>query len=248
PIARDSPSNDNWTPFIDRQQFTIADLLFRKVEMSASNLDELFMILSHPGNMAEQDLSDNDDTEPPTVRRSPFKDHDDMYSAIDSSLLGDAPWHCYQIDSDDLDDPCQWKQKTYNVWYRDPDVVLQNMLDNLCGNTNNPDFNGEFDYSPYIEVDEQELGQRRWGDVMSANFAWCHSTAIYEEHNQQNSGAMYCPIILGSDKTTVSVATGHVEYHPLYISIGNILGSTRRAHRQGVIPIAFLAIPKGMDL
>ncbi len=55
---------------------------------------------------------------------------------------------------------------------------------------------------------------------------------------------MYCPIILGSDKTTVSVATGQVEYHPLYMSIGNIHGSTRRAHRQGVIPIAFLAIPK----
>jgi hypothetical protein len=28
---------------------------------------------------------------------------------------------------------------------------------------------------------------------------------------------MYVLIILGSDKTTVSVATGDVEYHPLYI-------------------------------
>ena len=55
---------------------------------------------------------------------------------------------------------------------------------------------------------------------------------------------MYCPIILGSDKTTVSVATGHVEYHPLYLSIGNPHNSVRRAHRNTVIPIAFLAIPK----
>jgi len=57
-------------------------------------------------------------------------------------------------------------------------------------------------------------------------------------------GAMYCPIILGSDKTTVSVATGHVEYHPLYLSIGNPHNTIRRAHRNSVIPIAFLAIPK----
>jgi Plavaka transposase len=58
---------------------------------------------------------------------------------------------------------------------------------------------------------------------------------------------MYCPIILGSDKTTVSVATGHVEYHPLYLSIGNLHNTVRRAHRNGVIPIAFLAIPKSMS-
>jgi hypothetical protein len=59
---------------------------------------------------------------------------------------------------------------------------------------------------------------------------------------------MYCPIVLGSDKTTVSVATGHVEYHPLYLSIGNPHNSVRRAHRNAVIPIAFLAIPKGLSL
>lgn len=67
---------------------------------------------------------------------------------------------------------------------------------------------------------------------------------IYEDDNT-TEGAMYCPIILGSDKTTVSVATGNVEYHPLYLSIGNVHNSVRRAHRNAVLPIAFLAIPKG---
>jgi len=55
---------------------------------------------------------------------------------------------------------------------------------------------------------------------------------------------MYCPIILGSDKMTVSVATGHVEYHPLYLSIGNPYNTVWRAHQNAVIPITFLAIPK----
>src|SRR5260221_5311632 len=55
---------------------------------------------------------------------------------------------------------------------------------------------------------------------------------------------MFVPIILGSDKTTVSVATGHTEYWPLYASIGNIHNSSRRAHGSGLVLVAFLAIPK----
>lgn len=58
-------------------------------------------------------------------------------------------------------------------------------------------------------------------------------------------GAMYCAVILGSDQMTVSVATGNVEYHPLYLSMGNIHNEARHGHRNGVVPIAFLAIPKG---
>jgi hypothetical protein len=55
---------------------------------------------------------------------------------------------------------------------------------------------------------------------------------------------MFVPIILGSDKTTVSVATGHSEYWPLYASIGNIHNNVRRAHGSGVVLVGFLAIPK----
>ncbi len=55
---------------------------------------------------------------------------------------------------------------------------------------------------------------------------------------------MYVPIILGSDKTTVSVATGQNDYHPVYLSIGNITNAVRRAHCNAVTPVAFLAIPK----
>lgn len=56
---------------------------------------------------------------------------------------------------------------------------------------------------------------------------------------------MLCPIYMGTDNTTVLVATGHVEYHPLYLSIANVHNNVRRAHQNSVIPIGFLAIPKG---
>jgi hypothetical protein len=53
------------------------------------------------------------------------------------------------------------------------------------------------------------------------------------------------PIISGSDKTTVLVATGQNDYYPLYQSLGNIHNSARRAHGQSVTITAFLAVPKG---
>lgn len=59
---------------------------------------------------------------------------------------------------------------------------------------------------------------------------------------------MFCPFILGSDKTTVSVATGQNEYYPLYMSPGNIYNHTRRAHRNRVTLVGFLAIPKSTYL
>lgn len=57
---------------------------------------------------------------------------------------------------------------------------------------------------------------------------------------------MFVPIILGSDKTTVSIATGQNEFYPLYLSIGNVRNNVRRAHRNALVLIGFLAIPKGM--
>lgn len=57
-------------------------------------------------------------------------------------------------------------------------------------------------------------------------------------------GSVFVPAILGSDKTTVSVATGQNEYYPLYLSIGNIHNATRRAHCNSVVLIGFLAIAK----
>jgi hypothetical protein len=56
---------------------------------------------------------------------------------------------------------------------------------------------------------------------------------------------MLVPIVLGSDKTTVSVATGHTEYWPVYMLIGNVHNNVCHAHYGALVPIAFLAIPTG---
>ncbi|KDR77955.1 hypothetical protein GALMADRAFT_94455 [Galerina marginata CBS 339.88] len=77
---------------------------------------------------------------------------------------------------------------------------------------------------------------------MSGDWAWRQADKIAED--PQNHGATFCPIILGSDKTTVSVATGQNDYYPLYMSNGLVHNNVRRAHRNALTLIAFLAIPK----
>lgn len=66
--------------------------------------------------------------------------------------------------------------------------------------------------------------------------------------NPDTAGSMFVPIVMGSDKTTVSVATGQNDYWPLYASIGNVHNNIRRAHGNGLVLVGFLANPKSMYL
>ncbi|KAJ7138682.1 hypothetical protein C8R43DRAFT_1089287 [Mycena crocata] len=213
PPPRSTAADGDWSPFEDEVQFKTADFLFRRVAMSKDNIDYLLELWGL-SLMKHGDLG-------------PYNNYQQLYAAIDAVKVGDAPWKCFktggEAGADGAGKP-DWARQEYEIWYRDPDVVIRNMLDN-------PDFDGEFDTTPYVELDRD--GQRRWSDFMSGNFSWKRCVC-----------AMHVSVILGSDKTTVSVATGNIEYHPLYLSIGNVRNNVRRAHRNAVVPIGFLAIPK----
>ncbi|KAI6168508.1 hypothetical protein EDD17DRAFT_1772901 [Pisolithus thermaeus] len=78
-----------------------------------------------------------------------------------------------------------------------------------------------------------EKGQCVWSDLMSGNWAWNQCNELSKDPD--NHGAMFVPIILGSDKTTVSVATGHNE---------QVHNGMRHAHGEAVSLLGFLSIPK----
>ena len=61
-------------------------------------------------------------------------------------------------------------------------------------------------------------------------------------------GSFLISTILGSDKMTISIATGHMCYWPLYLSIGNIHNNIHCGHWNGVVLLGFLAIPKSVLL
>jgi hypothetical protein len=101
----------------------------------------------------------------------PFDNYQHIYDTIDATQLGDAPWKCFKagVEEELPEDAPSWKRRTYDVYYREPDVVVANLLDN-------PDFNNEYDTTPYVELDAQ--GRRRWSNFMSANFPFKRCVSI----------------------------------------------------------------------
>ena len=159
PSPRETPLPGDWTPFSSEVQFKVADLLYRRAELSTSNIDLLLDLWAE--SLEELDA----------FQGAPFGNHEELYSTIDSSTLGDIPWQCLVTGiSDDVDDNSpKWMRTEYEVWYRDPSEVVSAML-------SNPDFNGQFDLRPYVDLDAS--GKRQWNNVMSGNMAWRRSVSI----------------------------------------------------------------------
>jgi len=103
PPARETPQPGDWTPFDSEVQFQLADLIYRWAELSASNINALLEIWA-------QSVHDLD-------AFAPFKNHDDIYATIDSSVLGDVPWQCMVTEvPEDVDQRMQsWMQTSYKV-------------------------------------------------------------------------------------------------------------------------------------
>ncbi|KIK80513.1 hypothetical protein PAXRUDRAFT_15746 [Paxillus rubicundulus Ve08.2h10] len=105
----------------------------------------------------------------------------------------------------------------------------------------NTEFDGEINYVPYWDFLEQDE-TRRYENFMSRDWAWQQADKITKD--VETHGATFVPIILGSDKTMVLVATGQNDYWPVYLSIGNMHNNVCHAHRGAVALLPFLAIPK----
>ncbi|KAG6896459.1 hypothetical protein C0992_008142 [Termitomyces sp. T32_za158] len=222
PPPTDDPSPDDFFPFEDRHQFELADILFRQSEMAATPLNHLMQVWG----------ARHSETLPP------FSSKQHLHQVIDSAEIGGVCWQSFtanysgNVTDTDLEQ-APWKLKAYDVWFCDPLLVLRNQL-------GNPDFKGEMDFAAKRVYDSD--GKRRYGDVMSGE--WAHRQSDVLAQDPALHGSVFCPIILGSDKMTVSVATGQTDYYPLYISNGLIHNNVRRAHRSGLTLMAFLSIPK----
>lgn len=240
----DPPRRHDWSPFESRAEFELAELLFVKARMSHKNINNLLDIWY--SSFLDADVDEY----------APFANRADLLSTIDCIEVGDAPWKAfavrYQGAIPEQNAP-KWMFDEYLVCYRDPEVVIDNILSNT-------DFEGQIDYVPFKEYNADM--HRIYSNYMSGNFAYEQAVGRFRdcpEHHTEFSqdilgrvadyrGAMFVPLIIGNDKTTVSVATGQNDFYPVYMSIGNVHNSVRRAHRNALIVIAFLAIPKSKNL
>ena len=143
---------DDWYPYQGRIEFEVADFLYRRNQMSASDIDTLLNLWG--ASTAAQGGT------------PPFQNHRDLYDTIDSTPLGDIPWESFSLrfngdrrEGQDL----SWMDTDYDFWFRDPRQLVHNII-------SNPDFKDGFDYAPYQEHDIN--GSRRYHNLMSANWAW----------------------------------------------------------------------------
>ncbi|KAF8256393.1 hypothetical protein EI94DRAFT_1648683, partial [Lactarius quietus] len=205
-------SPNDWTPYCDRVDFELTDFLYRKVRMSGTSVDTLSQLI-HASLITHGTAPDDINL---------FKSHTNILSMIDSTPFGDVPWQGFSVTYDGVQPQDgiipSWMTRFYDVWYCDPWQLIHNLLANW-------DFNGEFDYILFREFDNQK--RQCWRDFMSGDWAWKEADYIAQDPNTH--GAMLVPLILGSDKTTVSVATGQNEYYCHDLTSSRLRTTSRHA-------------------
>ncbi|KAJ7215482.1 hypothetical protein GGX14DRAFT_696479 [Mycena pura] len=153
---------------------------------------------------------------------------------------------CYNLPIP-LGDMTPWKTQKYTVYFRGPRLRLI-----LGSQLANPDFKDEMDSAPkqvvaadgsreYEKISCPETGLR--SKLLFPADGLCLMRILQTEiaRDSMTHGAVYVPAFLGSDKTTVSVATGQNDYYLLYLPNGLVHNNVRRAHRNAVSLIGFLA-------
>ncbi|PBK83662.1 hypothetical protein ARMGADRAFT_1048374 [Armillaria gallica] len=131
----------------------------------------------------------------------PYADHNDLHTTIDATTFRAVLWECFSVSYNG--DPGTDKPAPWMTT-----LTMQYDL-------GNPDFAQEMDFAPKH-------------DFMSGNWAWQQADLITKDPIMHDS--TFRPAILGSNKTTVSVATGQNEYYPLYVFLSIPKNSPKFCH------------------
>ncbi|KAF8545662.1 hypothetical protein OG21DRAFT_1492080 [Imleria badia] len=200
---------DDWSPFGNRLEFELADFFYTRCQMPGAQIDTLLDIwvasLIKAGSQVL--FSHHGSTRVP--------DHKDIYHTIDHIELRDVKWDNFTVrytGDCPADGTPPWMDNKYKVYFHNRRKVVQNIL-------GNPDLLTEMDNCPYREF-SSATNEHQWCDFMSGNWAWNQVDIIVQD--PATHGSVFMPVILGSDKTTVSVATGQNDFYPLYLSVGNV--------------------------
>jgi hypothetical protein len=159
PTLRDSDRGPHdWTPYNNRVEFELADFLFRQNQMSGGDINSLLKIWAA--------------TLAPHGDDPPFHNHTDLYDTIDSTPIGEVPWKSFTVKYDGAiqdGERSAWMDMEFEAWFRNPKQLVENMMAN-------PDFNGEFDCSPFQEYDTNN--NHRFCNFMSGDWVWKQAVCI----------------------------------------------------------------------
>ena len=180
----------DWGAFENKEGFEIAELVYCKAQMSEGNIDDLLRICF--GGCV------------------PFLNHNELYSAIDSLDVGGVPWQSFSVQYDggihgaNGDNQPKWMSDIHEVFYRDPWLVVHEMLAN-------PDFKDGMDFTPYCVFDKD--GIRTYQHLMSGDWAWDQAVSSPTSPSYYLDDLAHTPLNVGSDHSGSKDTWGNVCPH-----------------------------------
>lgn len=125
--------------------------------MSGSKIDELMQLWS---------CTLPEDKDPP------FVSHQHLYASVDAISSGEVPWQTFSVSYNGAIPAGampSWMIRQYDVWFRDPRLVLRNQYGNR-------DFASDIDYAPKRLF--LANGKRQFCDFMSGDWAWNEAVSL----------------------------------------------------------------------
>ena len=129
--------------------------------MSQSHIDQLM-------NVWAASLQSADPNATP-----PFANHQDLLDTIDATPDGNVPWERFTVTYSGPKptdrEPPAWMFQEYEICFRNAKKIVANMLSNR-------DFDGEFDYTPHKDFDQN--GDRMYKNLFSADWIWLQAVIL----------------------------------------------------------------------
>ncbi|KAI0354674.1 hypothetical protein OH77DRAFT_1404497 [Trametes cingulata] len=144
-----------------------------------------------------------------------FRTKHTFLKAVDK-LPDGTSWQCERFEAvgDEVDEDGKPRIETLELWRHDPVECIRELL-------GNPAFREVMRYAPEKLYADPQGQERMYGEMWTGDWWWKLQSLLPE-------GATIAPVILASDKTTLSRFSGDKSAWPVYLSIGNIEKATRR--------------------
>jgi hypothetical protein len=156
----DAKPGNPWHPFEGRLWFDFAHHHFVRVQASEDNINVNLDLLKAAVTKGNGDL------------QFPWLSAKKMYETIDQIQAGPAPFCTYyfQYRGPMPPSPPKWMTQTYELYARDPRLVLQQQLAT-------PEFADQFTPVPYRRF--KANGDRIFSNLMSGDWAWNQAVKIF---------------------------------------------------------------------
>ena len=157
PPARDLV--EDYTPFENRPAFEFAELLFKRIQASKGNIDDLLR------SLAAYNVTQNG-------ADAPFDSADDLLATIDTIPYGDAPWESFSVRYTGAvnEDSPSWKRAEFVVHCRNARTVAHNII-------GMEELDGKFDITPYQEYLPD--GSVCYSNLMSGEHAYTQAVCFF---------------------------------------------------------------------